>query len=91
MGILFIKGLVLRQINLEGTAPAWVSAPSLILIVINEMGHIFFFYSAWKHIEFMPRPTLLNIVLELHYLLHRWMGLVLCVRLMVLLKWNQDW
>lgn len=41
-GILFIKGLVLRQINLEGTAPAWVSAPSLILIVINEMGEILF-------------------------------------------------
>lgn len=39
--ILFIKGLVLRQINLEGTTPAWVSAPSLILIVINEMEHIF--------------------------------------------------
>lgn len=41
MGILFIKGLVLRQINSEGMAPAWVSAPSLILIVINEMEHIF--------------------------------------------------
>ena len=42
MCTLFIKGLILRQINLKGTAPAWVSAPSLILIVINEMRHIFF-------------------------------------------------
>lgn len=72
-GILFIKGLVLRQINSKGTTPVWVSAPSLILIVINEMEHIFS-NSARKHIEFMPHPTMLNIVLELHYLLHRWMA-----------------
>lgn len=39
----------------------------------------------------MLHPTMLNIVLELHYLIHRWMGLVLCVLLTVFLKWNQDW
>lgn len=44
MGILFIKGLVLRQINSKGIAPAWVSAPSLILTVINEIRHIFFLF-----------------------------------------------